>query len=82
MGYKIVYGKRKKGNWHSARMLVIALFAFLLLFCVHMKNPQLVESLREWLIPEAVELFAQMLQGGDGLGETIVTFCQELINGQ
>ena len=89
MGYKIVYGKKKRRQYHPLRLqTVVAAFIFLLVLCVCASWPEGTAQLRRVFVSEELSESAQAmiamvedLKAGDDISDAIMVFCQELIHG-
>ena len=89
MGYKIVYGKKKRGKYQPLRLqTVVAAFSFLLVLCVCASWPEGTAQLRRVFVSKELSESAQAmvsmvenLKAGDDISDTIMVFCQELIHG-
>lgn len=89
MGYKIIYGKKKRRQYHPMRLQsMVAAFIFLLVLCVCASWPEGTAQLRRIFISEELSESAQAmvslvegLKAGDDISDAVMVFCQELIHG-
>jgi len=82
MGYKIVYeNKKKRKSYRFRRWLLTAVFFALFFVYMQVFRQEQLALFRQYLIPEAVEIFVQQLQNGDRIDQAVDAFCQGLING-
>ena len=93
MAYRIVYGEEPEfGKRKSIRMRVVAAYTFVCLVLWGLLTvkfwPEGREVLEEFLLPgdpavtrQALSHMAENLRSGEAIGDAVVVFCREIVDG-